>query len=47
MTVENVSETPHGMAVAIVGLPAGLKLPEDLKQLKDLTAAPPPGPSRR
>ena len=43
VTVENLRETPHGMAVAIVGLPAGLKLPEDLKQLKDLTAAPDAG----
>jgi hypothetical protein len=43
VTVENVRETPHGMTVAIVGLPAGLKLPEDRKQLKDLTAAPAPG----
>ncbi len=39
VTVQNVTDTPHGMAVAIVGLPAGLKLPEDAKQLKDLTAA--------
>jgi hypothetical protein len=39
VAVENVKETPQGMVVAIVGLPAGLKLPEDMKQLKDLTAA--------
>jgi hypothetical protein len=25
------------MVVAVVGLPAGMKLPEDFKQLKDLT----------
>ncbi|HET6572997.1 MAG TPA: alpha-2-macroglobulin family protein [Fimbriiglobus sp.] len=43
VTVENVRETPQGMTVAIVGLPAGLKLPEDQKQLKGLTAAPAPG----
>ena len=33
--LENVSGKGQGMAVAIVGLPAGLTLPEDLKQLKD------------
>lgn len=43
VTVENLRETPQGMVVAIVGLPAGLKLPEDLKQLKNLTAAPAAG----
>ena len=43
VAVENVRETPHGMTVAIVGLPAGLKLPEDFKQLKELTAAPAAG----
>ena len=39
MTVENVSGKGQGMAVAIIGLPAGLTLPEDLKQLKDLRPA--------
>jgi hypothetical protein len=34
-TVKNVSGKGQGMAVAIVGLPAGLTLPEDFKQLKD------------
>src|SRR5262249_54149056 len=34
VTVENVSGKGQGMTVAIVGLPAGLTLPEDLKQLK-------------
>jgi hypothetical protein len=34
--LENVSGKGQGMAVAVIGLPAGLKLPEDLKQLKDL-----------
>jgi hypothetical protein len=38
MTVklENVSGKGQGMAVAIVGLPAGLRLPDDFAQLKDL-----------
>jgi anti-sigma factor RsiW len=35
VTVENKSGKGQGMAVAIVGLPAGTSLPEDLKQLKD------------
>jgi hypothetical protein len=39
VTVENRRDTPQGMTVAIVGLPAGLKLPEDQKQLKELTTA--------
>jgi len=34
VTVENVSGKGQGMTVAIIGLPAGLTLPEDLKQLK-------------
>ena len=34
--LENVSGKGQGMAVAVIGLPAGLKLPEDFKQLKDL-----------
>jgi hypothetical protein len=33
--VRNASGAGQGMAVAIVGLPAGLSLPEDLKQLKE------------
>ena len=33
--IENIQDKGQGMAVAIVGLPAGLTLPEDLKQLKD------------
>ena len=36
MTAENVSGKGQGMAVAIIGLPAGLTIPEDMKQLKDL-----------
>jgi uncharacterized protein YfaS (alpha-2-macroglobulin family) len=34
--IENRSDQGQGMAVAIVGLPAGVTLPEDLKELKDL-----------
>ncbi len=36
-TVENTSGKGQGMTVAIIGLPAGLTLPEDFKQLKDYT----------
>jgi hypothetical protein len=35
VTVENPKAEGQGMAVAVVGLPAGLILPEDLKQLKE------------
>jgi len=35
IVVENTQDKGQGMAVAIVGLPAGLTLPEDMKQLKD------------
>src|SRR5439155_14483063 len=35
VSVENASGKDQGMALAIVGLPAGLSLPEDLKQLKE------------
>jgi hypothetical protein len=35
VTLENTLDKGQGMAVAIVGLPAGLTLPEDMKQLKD------------
>jgi hypothetical protein len=34
--LENVSGKGQGMAVAVIGLPAGLKLPDDFKQLRDL-----------
>jgi hypothetical protein len=34
-TIENATDKGQGMAVAIIGLPAGLTLPEDMKQLKD------------
>jgi hypothetical protein len=36
VTLENRQKQGQGMAVAIVGLPAGLKVPTDLKQLTDL-----------
>jgi hypothetical protein len=35
VTVENAEDKGQGMAVAIIGLPGGLTLPEDMKQLKD------------
>jgi hypothetical protein len=41
--VENVSGTGQGMAVAILGLPGGLTIPEDMKQLKDYTRPPSDG----
>jgi len=34
--VENKSDKGQGMAVAILGLPGGLSLPEDMTQLKDM-----------
>jgi hypothetical protein len=34
--LENVSKQGQGMTVAVVGLPAGLKLPDDFKQLREL-----------
>jgi hypothetical protein len=34
-SLENLTDKGQGMAVAIIGLPGGLSLPEDLKQLKD------------
>jgi hypothetical protein len=43
MTLENVSGKGQGMTVAILGLPAGLKLPDDFKQLKDLAKLRPDG----
>jgi hypothetical protein len=36
VTLENQQKQGQGMAVAIVGLPAGLKVPTDMKQLTDL-----------
>jgi hypothetical protein len=35
VTLENKEDFGQGMTVAIIGLPAGLTLPEDMKQLKD------------
>jgi hypothetical protein len=35
VTLKNVSGKGQGMALAVVGIPAGLTLPEDLKQLKE------------
>jgi hypothetical protein len=37
-TVENKSGKGQGMAVAILGLPGGLIVPEDMKQLKEMAA---------
>ena len=34
--IENKAETDQGMVTAIIGIPAGLKLPEDMKQMKAL-----------
>ena len=42
-TVENTTPQGQGMAVAIVGLPAGLSLPEDFAQLKDKARPPADG----
>ena len=36
VTFENTRNTGHGMAVAVVGIPAGMKVPTDVKQLTDL-----------
>jgi hypothetical protein len=41
--VANVSGQGQGMAVAIIGLPGGLGLPEDMKQLKDYIRVPEDG----
>lgn len=43
VTVTNRETTDTGMAVAIVGLPAGLTFPPDFQQLKALTAKPAKG----
>jgi alpha-2-macroglobulin-like protein len=39
-TLTNLRDAKQGMSMAILGLPAGLKLPEDMKQLKALTEQP-------
>jgi hypothetical protein len=36
VVVENVSKQGQGMTTAIIGLPAGMSLPDDFKQLRDL-----------
>ncbi|MSR30962.1 MAG: hypothetical protein EXR99_05590 [Gemmataceae bacterium] len=41
--VENTQDKGQGMAVAILGLPAGLALPDDLRQLRDLIRSPEDG----
>jgi alpha-2-macroglobulin-like protein len=41
--VKNATGAGQGMATAIVGLPAGLSLPEDLKQLKEHVRLPKDG----
>ena len=43
VTLENVSGKGQGMATAIIGLPGGLTLPEDLKQLKEYCRQPEDG----
>ena len=43
MTLENVSGKGQGMAVAVLGLPGGLTVPEDMKQLKQYTRVPEDG----
>ncbi len=40
VTVENKRKTDHGMVTAIIGLPAGVRLPENMEQLKRLTERP-------
>ncbi len=41
--MRNTKEKQNGMVTAIVGIPAGLKVPEDMKQLKLLTDRPADG----
>jgi hypothetical protein len=43
VTLENVSGTGQGMATAVIGLPGGLAVPEDFKQLKDYARTPEDG----
>ncbi len=43
VTLTNREKTDTGMAIAIVGIPAGLKLPPDFGQLKALAARPKEG----
>ena len=46
VTWANPSARPVGMAMAVVGLPAGLRLPPDFKQLKAMTERPAAGEPR-
>lgn len=41
--LKNLTKSGLGMTTAIIGIPGGLSLPEDLKQLKDLTRLPEDG----
>src|SRR5581483_5216596 len=41
--VENASDKGQGMAVAIIGLPGGMTIPEDMKQLKEYVRLPSDG----
>jgi alpha-2-macroglobulin-like protein len=43
MTLKNVSGKGQGMATVILGLPGGLTVPEDMKQLKQYTRVPEDG----
>jgi A-macroglobulin TED domain/Alpha-2-macroglobulin family len=43
MTLKNVSGNGQGMATVILGLPGGLTVPEDMKQLKQYTRVPEDG----
>jgi hypothetical protein len=43
VTLKNVSGKGQGMATAILGLPGGLTVPEDMKQLKEYARAPEDG----
>jgi hypothetical protein len=43
VTLKNVSGKGQGMATAILGLPGGMIVPEDMKQLKEYTRAPEDG----
>ena len=38
--IENQSDKGQGMATAIIGLPGGMTIPEDLKQLKEYIRVP-------
>ena len=43
MVLENARDSGQGMTTAILGIPAGLALPEDLKQLRELCKVPEDG----